>query len=478
MAAQEPTSGDASLVTLTFLFTDIEGSTALWEQEPERMRSALQRHNSLLSAAVEHHHGWVFKTVGDAFCVTFDRAADAIGAAYQIQSSLDAETWPTRTPLRVRVALHTGPAHLSAGDYFGTTVNRCARLLAVARGGQTLLSSTTESLAASALPAGVSLRDLGLHRLRDLPHPIHVFQLVHPGLDPVLLEIDELPGGSKLTAQPLARFNPIELFDVPTLPAIVVQALAAMQDPKSDATSVEKVIARDPALSAKILRVANSAFFGYARRVSTIVDAIRILGFTNVQGMIIGVGAFDAFRTERLNLNEFWRHSIATATAARLLAPQVDCRSDEAFTAGILHDIGKLIFAIQADAGYQKVLDLERETGASSLEAERTLLEFTHPEVGETVAERWNLPARYVAAIAHHHDPDSASDESRFCALIGLADQAAHAISLAGELPPTREAERIARLEDLRLGSADWDDCLRRLQDAETEIDTFVSAIR
>lgn len=476
MAVAGPTVSDGALVTLTFLFTDIEGSTALWEQEPETMRVALQRHNSLLAAAVEQHRGWVFKTVGDAFCATFDRAVDAVGAALQIQRSLQAETWPTRTPLRVRAALHTGPAHLSAGDYYGTTVNRCARLLAVARGGQTLLSAATENAAGNALPAEVSLRDLGLHRLRDLPHPIHVFQLIHPGLLPGLLNMSELAGGSKLEAHPLARFNPVELFDVPTLPTVVMQALAAMQDPKSDASSVEKVIAHDPAISAKILRVANSAYFGFTRRVSTIADAVRILGFSNVQGMIIGIGAFDAFRTERLNLADFWHHSITTASAARMLAPRVGCVPEEALIAGILHDIGKLIFAMQADAGYQAVLDLERESGASTLEAERTLLEFTHPEVGETVAERWNLPDRYVAAIAYHHEPSAAGDESRFCALIGLANQAAHA-AVSGQLGPARDAERTACLRLLQLGADDWAECLTHLAQAGPEVEAFVGAI-
>jgi HD-like signal output (HDOD) protein len=139
--------------------------------------------------------------------------------------------------------------------------------------------------------------------------------------------------------------------DLPTLRAVVVRTLKLMQDPDSDARSAERAIARDPALSAKILRVANSAFFGHARQVSTTADAIRILGFIHVQGMIIGIGAFDAFGTERLDLGGLWRHSIATATAARWLAPRVDARADEAFTDGILHDIGKLIFAIQADLG-------------------------------------------------------------------------------------------------------------------------------
>ena len=182
MALAQLTLGDASLITVTFLFTDIEGSTGLWEQEGEAMRSALQRHNALLAAVIERHRGCVFKTVGDAFCVTFDDASDAVRAAHAIQSSLAAERWPTRAGLRVRIALHTGAAYLCEGDYFGTTVNRCARLLAVTRGGQTLLSSTTAALVRDSLPAAIRLHDAGLMRLRDLPSPVHVFQMLHPEL--------------------------------------------------------------------------------------------------------------------------------------------------------------------------------------------------------------------------------------------------------------------------------------------------------
>lgn len=478
MSAPAPAAGDASLVTLTFLFTDIEGSTALWEQEPEAMRAALQRHNELLAAAVAAHRGYVFKTVGDAFCVTFDDARAGLEAVVQIQRSLEAQTWPTSKPLRVRAALHTGPAHLSAGDFFGTTVNRCARLLAVAQGGQTLLSSATEALVAQRLPQQVSLRDLGLHRLRDLPHPMHVHQVLHPGLAPRLLELLPLAGAEKVAAQPLARFAALELFEVPTLPTVVTQALTALQDPDSDAASVQKVIARDPAISAKLLRVANSAFFGYTRRVGSVADAIRILGFNNVRGMIIGVAAFDAFRTERLNLGAFWRHSIAVATTARMLAPRARCQPEEAFSAGLLHDIGKLIFALQADAGYERVIDLQRQTGAASLPAERTLLEFTHPEVGAMVAERWNLPARIVAAIAHHHEPAAAGDESVFAALIGLANLAAHAAENPAPRSAAQQAERGACAALLELDEADWQQCLQHLAQAQAEIDAFVGAIR
>ncbi|MGB0129005.1 MAG: adenylate/guanylate cyclase domain-containing protein, partial [Rhodocyclaceae bacterium] len=189
MDLSEVAVGDTPLVTLTFLFTDIEGSTALWEEEADSMRVALQRHNTLLSSAVASYGGWVFKTVGDAFCVSFDRAPDALQTAREIQHLLSTEEWPTRTPLRVRVALHTGPAYLSAGDYFGKTVNRCSRLLAVARGGQTLLSSSTEALVREGLPPDMSLHDLGMLRLRDLVQPVHAFQLIHAGLPKDLLKL-------------------------------------------------------------------------------------------------------------------------------------------------------------------------------------------------------------------------------------------------------------------------------------------------
>ncbi|HRF74564.1 MAG TPA: HDOD domain-containing protein [Accumulibacter sp.] len=478
MVPAELTLGDASLITVTFLFTDIEGSTNLWETESVAMRVALQRHNVLLSSAIERHHGYVFKTVGDAFCATFDDAADALRAACRIQASLAAERWPTRAGLRVRVALHTGAAYLSAGDYFGTTVNRCARLLAVTLGGQTLLTASTEALVRESLPAGISLRDTGMLRLRDLPHPMHVFQLMHPGLSPSLCELGDTSGGNKLTTEPMARFRPVDLYEVPTLPTIVVHALKVLQNPNSDARAVERVIVNDPAISAKILRVANSAFFGYSRRVSTIAEAVRVLGFTNVQGMIISVGAFDAFRTERLNLLDFWKHSIATATAARFLSPQLRCSADEAFMAGILHDIGKLIFAVQAEPGYHQVLALRRGTAAlSSLEAERTLFEFTHPEVGEMVAERWDLPARYVAAIAHHHDPDAAGEERTFCALIGLADQAAYAALDAGQPATEGDAERRALLDTLALLPQRWDECLQHVREARPNIAALLGAI-
>src|SRR5712691_3850492 len=131
----------------TFLFTDIEGSTTLWERFPERMRGALARHDSILRTVIEGHNGCVFKTVGDSFCAVFPSAHDAIAAAAGAQHKIAAEGWEEiGGSMRVRMAIHRGPAEARDGDYFGPTLNRVARILASAHGGQIVLSTAVADL--------------------------------------------------------------------------------------------------------------------------------------------------------------------------------------------------------------------------------------------------------------------------------------------------------------------------------------------
>lgn len=173
---------------VTFLFTEIEGSAQLWENHLALMPATLARHDALLRAAIEENRGHVFKTAGDQFCVAFGHASDALAAALAAQRALvadlgwEGEGQDTRPPLKVRMALHTGPAEERDGDYFGPTLNRVARLLAAGHGSQVLLSDATSRLAESALPEGAALRSLGSHRLRDLRQPEHIHQLMHPDL--------------------------------------------------------------------------------------------------------------------------------------------------------------------------------------------------------------------------------------------------------------------------------------------------------
>jgi len=170
--------------TVTFLFTDLEGSTQLWERHPAAMRAALARHDARLRQAIEAAGGQVVKTTGDGCLAVFATAHDGLAAALAAQLSLAAEAWDEIKPdaLRVRMALHTGEAEMRAGDYYGSAVNRAARLMALAHGGQVLLSAVTAGLTREQMPPGTSLRDLGEHRLKDLTQPEHVFQLLGPGL--------------------------------------------------------------------------------------------------------------------------------------------------------------------------------------------------------------------------------------------------------------------------------------------------------
>jgi predicted ATPase/class 3 adenylate cyclase len=162
--------------TVTFLFTDIEGSTRRWDEQPDAMQQALRRHDAILREAIEAHDGHVFKTMGDAFHAAFARATDAAAAAVASQRALTIEPWGEACPGDVRMALHTGTADERDGDYFGPSLNRVARLLEVSHGGQILFSAATQELLRGPMPEGVELRDLGVHRLRDLAEPEQVYQ--------------------------------------------------------------------------------------------------------------------------------------------------------------------------------------------------------------------------------------------------------------------------------------------------------------
>ncbi|MBN9690205.1 MAG: adenylate/guanylate cyclase domain-containing protein [Verrucomicrobia bacterium] len=182
--------------TFTFLFTDIERSSALWEMHPQAMGRSLAQHDALMRAVLTEHRGHVFKTMGDAFCVAFGNPLDAVQAAVTAQRQLAVAVWEETGPLRVRMALHTGEVERRDGDYFGPTLNRVARVLSTGHGGQTLLSGTTAALVKPVLPVDISLRDLGERRLKDLSRPERIFQCVVTDLPadfPPLRSLEVMP---------------------------------------------------------------------------------------------------------------------------------------------------------------------------------------------------------------------------------------------------------------------------------------------
>ena len=168
--------------TVTFLFTDLEGSTRRWEAHPEEMKDALARHDGIVRGAVQSHGGMVFSTMGDGMAAVFASARDAVGAVLAAQQGLGAEDWGAVTgPMAARMGLLTAEGVLGGEHYLNQPLNRCARLMAAGHGGQALVSGATELLVREDLPEGCGLVDLGEHRLRDLARPVRVFQLTGPG---------------------------------------------------------------------------------------------------------------------------------------------------------------------------------------------------------------------------------------------------------------------------------------------------------
>ena len=183
MTAPRPTPGTLPAGIVTFLFTDIEGSTRLWERDAAAMRPALERHNTILGDAIRAHGGYHYKTIGDAFQAAFAEPTAAVAATVAAQRALDAEPWPETGPMRVRMALHRGEAEPTpAGDYMAPVLNRLAPLLSAGHGGQVLLSAAVREAVAEHLPDGVTIASLGKHRLRDLRDAEEIWQLVIPGL--------------------------------------------------------------------------------------------------------------------------------------------------------------------------------------------------------------------------------------------------------------------------------------------------------
>ncbi|HEY3474854.1 MAG TPA: adenylate/guanylate cyclase domain-containing protein, partial [Anaerolineales bacterium] len=172
--------------TVTFLFTDIEGSTKLAQEHPQEMPELLARHNAILYQSIERYHGFVFRIVGDSFSAAFDTAGEALSAALEAQRRLQNEPW-SRGPVKVRMGIHTGSAQVTddaqGASYEGyATLALTKRIMSVGHGGQILLSQTTHDLVKDRLPDGTELHDMGERRLKDIARPEHIYQVAVPGL--------------------------------------------------------------------------------------------------------------------------------------------------------------------------------------------------------------------------------------------------------------------------------------------------------
>lgn len=215
--------------------------------------------------------------------------------------------------------------------------------------------------------------------------------------------------------------------DLPSLPQIIDRVVGLVDNPNSTAQDINDIITRDQSLTAKVLRLANSAHYGYPRRISTVTEATVLLGFSTVKSMVMAASVSDLMAREMpgyaLAPGELWRHSQGAAITSRFIARRLGFGFIEvAYTAALLHDIGKVILNHHLEQSYREVVELIKGNRMSFAEAEKEVLGFDHAEVGSRVAEKWNLPPELVEAIACHHKPEEAVQTCRLTAIVHTAD--------------------------------------------------------
>ncbi len=258
---------------------------------------------------------------------------------------------------------------------------------------------------------------------------------------------------TKLKQERLLRIIEDELQDLPPLPAVITRVMQTVNSPTTSAADLNRLISSDPALSAKILRLVNSSYYGFPRKITTITHAIVILGFNTLRNLSTSVGIYRTFENHStscsLNRTMFWAHSMACACGASVIAKRKNAPSktvEEVFVGGLLHDIGKLFLDNFFPLQYSVTLKLAKAARISIWDAEKTALGVGHVLVGRRISEKWNLPPTLTAMIALHHQPAYAKEYFEIVAIVHAADYLARRLKvgnggddLVGTLAPEVE---------------------------------------
>lgn len=200
--------------------------------------------------------------------------------------------------------------------------------------------------------------------------------------------------------------------DLPTLPSVITRIVKMVEDRETSAQDMQEVISQDPSLTAKVLKLVNSAFYGFSRQISTVREAVVILGFNRVKSLALSASVFEVFKgpgTKKFDRVGLWEHSIATGIAGEILSNRVEYDNpEEVVVAGILHHIGKIIIDIYFHDELNEIFDYVEENDALMIEAEEEILGVSHPRIGAWLAEHWKIPEHIVAAIRYYPDPMNA----------------------------------------------------------------------
>ncbi len=261
------------------------------------------------------------------------------------------------------------------------------------------------------------------------------------------------------------------LQSLPTLPPVVTKLTHLLADEKTTAVQLAEVIEKDQVLTSKVLKMVNSAFYGFPRRISTVSTAIVLLGFNVIRTLIITASIFEMMQSEDLSL---WEHSLGVAAASGLLAQKLELQNpEEVTTAGLLHDLGKVVIRSEFPETYQEILARVKEKGLSFREAEKEILGLDHSEIGEFLTNHWNLPERLVEPIAFHHQIEKARKYKKETAVVHLGDIIIRALGYGSGGDPW-----VPSLDDkawslLRLAREDFEELLPVLDDRLLELRFF-----
>jgi putative nucleotidyltransferase with HDIG domain len=268
--------------------------------------------------------------------------------------------------------------------------------------------------------------------------------------------------------------------DLPTLPRTVLKITELVNDPKSSAKDLARVITDDQVLTARLLKLVNSSFYGFPERISTVTGAIVLLGFDAIRNLLLTTSVFDLFanhnRKKKQDQEKFWDHSLGCAVGAKVIGNYLrHDKIEELFVSGLLHDIGKIVEMMYLSDEYTKVVSVIDSENILMTAAENKVLGYNHAEVGKLLAEKWNLPAKLVQVIAYHHQPANAGSFAMEAAIVHLADIFCRALNMGyggdNKIPPLDGSA----WKRLKIGTNAIDTIMATMRREYRDISSFIS---
>jgi putative nucleotidyltransferase with HDIG domain len=271
--------------------------------------------------------------------------------------------------------------------------------------------------------------------------------------------------------------------NLPTLPDVAQKLITLIQDERTSASDLSKLISYDQTISLRLLKVANSAYYGFSKEVASTQHAIVVLGMEEVKRLSLGIAMVNFMNgvngESALIMQDFWKHSIGCSLASQIISNKIGVESDIATTSSLLHDIGKLILDSLFSMEYKSVMEKVKTEKINTLDAEKEILGFSHADVGLWICNKWNLPPALVLPIAYHHQVEKADQDNIFnVSIVHLADIICHKAGIGNNGDSTILSPNEVARATLKINEADIASLVEELQSEEEKVQAFISAIQ